>query len=186
MRWVVACAAVAGCSFDPRGLTAGAAFDAGADGPIDARADAHPDATPDADPCPAGYAPLPGISVRSQYRVDTNGKQWTDAEASCEADGLAHLVVLDSDAERDAVRGTTGSDLWVGVTDRVSEGTFFKVTTGLATYLPWLSGEPNDQFGEDCVELKGGGFNDEDCGSSRASVCECDGKPADPVAYTPP
>lgn len=186
MRWAAAAVWLAGCSFDPRGLTATGASDAGADATRDAHADARVDATVDADLCPAGYAPLPGIASRSQYRVETSTKQWTDAEAGCEADGLAHLVVLDDDAERDAVRGTIGGDMWTGVTDRVSEGTFFKVTTGLATYLPWLSGEPNNQGNEDCVELVGGGMNDESCSHSRVSVCECDGAAANPVAYTPP
>jgi hypothetical protein len=186
MRWAVAAALCAACSFDPRGVPAGAAIDAPANLPVDASVDAHVDAMVDADPCPMGYAPISGGGPRTQYRFVTASAQWLDAEKDCEDDGLAHLVVLDSDGERDSVRGAISGDAWVGVTDLVSEGTYFKVTTGVATYLPWLSGEPNNLFNEDCEELKGGGFNDEDCGSSRVYVCECDGQAANPVAYTPP
>ena len=187
MRWLVIAAwLVAGCSFDRRGLAAGDAADADIDAPIDAPVDARVDAMPDADPCPAGYAPIVGGEPGSQYRFVTTGTRWLDAEHACEADGLAHLAVLDSDGERDAVRGQISGQAWLGVSDRVSEGTFFKVTTGVATYLPWLSGEPNDQFGEDCVELNGGGFNDEDCDAGDVYICECDRQAANPVAYTPP
>jgi hypothetical protein len=187
MRWVVAACAVAGCSFDPRGLPATAALDAAADATVDAPADARIDATVDADPCPAGYAPIPGGEPGSQYRFVTSTTDWLSAEMDCEHDGRAHLAVLDNDGERDAVRGQIGGDPWVGVTDRVSEGTYFKVTTGVATYLPWDPGEPNNYGGnEDCLELKGGGFNDETCDEANTYICECDGLAGNPVAYTPP
>jgi hypothetical protein len=186
MRWVVIAAWLAGCSFDRSGLATGGTPDARVEAPADATVDAKVDATVDADPCPIGYAAIQGGEPRSQYRFVTSSAGWLDAEADCEDDGLAHLVILDSDGERDALRGMISGDTWLGVTDRVSEGTFFKVTTGVASYLPWNGGEPNNQFGEDCVELAGGGFNDEGCDNDDVYVCECDGEAANPVAYTPP
>ena len=186
MRWFVIAAWLAGCSFDPRGLASGGGADAAIDAPVDATVDATVDAMVDADPCPAGYAAITGGEMGSQYRFVTGAKPWIDAEHDCEHDGLAHLAVLDNDGERDAVRGMISGDTWLGVTDLVSEGTFFKVTTGAAAYLPWDSGEPNNQFNEDCVELSGGGFNDEGCDNSDVYVCECDGLAANAVAFTPP
>ena len=187
MRWFVALACLAGCSFDPRGLAPGGGADAAIDAPVDARVDAAIDAMVDADPCPTGYAPIAGGEVGSQYRFVTSGVAWLDAEQDCEHDGPAHLAVLDNDGEKDAMRGAIGGDTWLGVTDIVSEGTFFKVTTGVATYLPWDPGEPNNAGGnEDCVELKGSGLNDEGCDRSHGYACECDGLAAYPVAYTPP
>ena len=189
MRWWLAVACVAGCSFDVNGAANTTAPPADAN--VDATVDAHFDAPIDADPCPTGYAPILGGEANSQYKHVAKGVKWLDAEQACEADGLAHLVVLDSDAERDAVRALDGANLWVGLSDRVSEGTFLRVTNGTATYLPWLFGEPNDSGGnEDCVELKisgfSDGFNDNNCQTSDAYVCECDGEPANPIAYTPP
>jgi hypothetical protein len=183
-RWLATSVLIAGCSFDRRGLPVGGATDAAVTGGGDARIDARVDAMPDADPCPAGYGGIPGAP--SRYRLVTAGKSWLDAEADCEDDGLAHLAILGDDSERDAVRGAIGGQVWLGVTDRVAEGTYFEVTTGVETYLPWLSGEPNNLFNEDCVELNGGGFNDEDCGVSQAYACECDGAAASKNAYTPP
>jgi hypothetical protein len=178
------------CSFDRAGLPtgAGAADAATADAMADADPpDAAPDAAPDADPCPGGYASITGAPGSSRYRLVTSGAAWLAAEHACEADGpSSHLAILTSDGERDAVRGAISGDAWLGVTDIVKEGTFALVTTGQASYLPWNFGEPNDLFGEDCVELNGGGFNDEDCGATNVYVCECDGTAADPVAYTAP
>jgi hypothetical protein len=188
MRWVVATALVAsGCSFDPRGISATGAVDAAADAMVDATVDARVDAMVDADPCPMGYAPITGGEPGSQYRFATTSTDWMSAEMDCEHDGRAHLVVLDNDGERDAVRGKFTGDAWTGATDLVSQFTWFKVTTGVDTYLPWDSGEPNNQGGnERCLELKGGGFNDESCDEGNVYVCECDGLAANPVAYTPP
>jgi Lectin C-type domain len=186
MRLAAAALVLVGCSFDRHGLPAVPGAPDGAVDVLVAPPDAAPDAAPDANLCPPSYAPISGGSARSLYRIGAATAMWDAAEADCEADGLAHLVVLDDDSERDAIRGALDGDLWTGVTDQVSEGTYFKVTTGLATYLPWLDGEPNNQGGEDCVELKGGGLNDDGCSHKDVYVCECDGLAANPVAYTPP
>ena len=176
MRLAAAALILAGCAFDGRGLPAAQVdLDAAVDAAPDAAPDAAADAPPDADPCPAGYAAIAGAPPGSQYRLVTATAKWLDAEAACEADGLAHLVVLDDDSERDAVRGALDGDMWTGVSDRVSEGTFFKVTTGIATYLPWLGGEPNDLGNEDCVELNAfadAHWNDAVCGDSKSFICE--------------
>jgi hypothetical protein len=190
MRSPLAALLIAGCAFDRGGVPArdGEAIDAAGDSePADAATDAPADAAPDAAPCPLGYAPIPGGPAPSQYRIATSGKAWRDAELDCEDDGPAsHLAILGDDAERDAVRGAIAGAAWLGVTDIVAEGTWFKVTTGIASYRPWNSGEPNDFFGEDCVELDGGGFNDENCTANDVYICECDGVAANPIAYTAP
>jgi len=183
----LAAGALAACSFDGRGVpTTAGATDAPIAPDIDAPAitatDAAVDATLDADLCPAGYVTIPGAP--SRYRVGTIIRNWLDAEKDCEHDGFAHLAILDSDSERDAVRGAVQGERWLGVTDIVKEDEFLKVTGGAATYLPWLGGEPNNQFNEDCVELKAGGFNDEGCGALQGYVCECDGLPSIEGTYT--
>ncbi len=195
MRSALAALMIAGCVFDRAGLPAAgdapridAAADAAPDAVPDADPpDAAPDAAPDASPCPDGYAPITGAPAGSQYRVVTSGKSWIDAEHDCEDDGAtSHLAILADDAERDAVRGAVSGQAWLGVTDIVAEGTWLEVTSGLAAYRPWNSNEPNDLFGEDCVELDGGGFNDEGCGNANVYVCECDGLAANPLAYIAP
>jgi hypothetical protein len=145
--------------------------------------DAAPPPMPDATGCPADYVRYDGS--RSMYRLVLVADDWLAAELDCEDDGAgSHLVVLDNAAELAVIDPLTSPKIWVGTTDRVHEGTFFSVTTGVAPFTPWQSGEPNNSSNEDCVELDGNQFNDEGCGDTRAYLCECDGLPAMPVAYT--
>jgi hypothetical protein len=144
--------------------------------------DAAP-APPDASGCPADYVRYDGS--RSMYRLVLVADDWLAAELDCEDDGpTSHLVVLDNAAELAVLDPLTSPKIWVGTTDRVYEGTFFSVTTGVAPFTPWQDGEPNNSSNEDCVELDGNQFNDEGCGDTRAYLCECDGLAAMPVAYT--
>jgi hypothetical protein len=179
------------CSFDGDSVVdAPAPIDADiADAPVpvdaapDATADAGADAAPDATGCPAEYVRHDGS--RSMYRLVLVADDWLAAELDCEDDGASsHLVVLDDAAELAVLDPLTSPKIWVGTTDRVFEGTFFSVTTGVAPFTPWQSGEPNNSSNEDCAELDGNQLNDEGCGDTRAYLCECDGIPAMPVAYT--
>jgi hypothetical protein len=160
-----------------------AAVDAPPPPPVDAGVDAPPPPPDAAAPtCPGGYVAVDGLA--SRYRVVTSQyRRWTGAEADCEDDGAGtHLVVLDSAAELALLDARLGETFWVGVSDRVNEGTW-RTVTGVPALLPWNSGEPNDILGEDCGEIAGGGLNDLDCGAFRRYVCECDGLPAIPGAY---
>jgi hypothetical protein len=198
-----------GCQFDPYGT---------ADRPDsrtpDPLPDAAPPAPPDASPPDAEPPPSPDAAVahcpldyqtsaltRTSYRFVDTPILWAAAEAACEAEGT-HLVVITSDEERDvvvALLGTSPEDtsdkVWLGLTDRTSEGTWRFVTGAVATeeQLAWNSGEPNATG--DCAALyrenelvpsRGGHYDDADCvtlGINRGYVCECDGEAADPDAY---
>src|SRR5687767_8925706 len=81
------------------------------------------------DDCPDGYRYNDDLG--SCYRLDDDSaRSWQEAEASCESethDGIpGHLVVIDSDAERDYLNGRlqdTGG-FWIGGSDVALEGTF--------------------------------------------------------------
>jgi hypothetical protein len=143
----------------------------------DARPDAMPgapDAVPDAMPllCPPGYNnSLDG----HRYRAGTGS--WYDGEMSCEAEGT-HLVVIDSLLEAGLVDIMTQGQVWIGMSDHRDEGVFKWVTDGSLVLIGWRSGEPNDGNGdEDCGTFAPGldfGFNDGDCETNLAYVCECD------------
>jgi hypothetical protein len=139
---------------------------------------------PDAAGCPGGYEQLEGST--SWYRVQQTPAVWVDAEADCENDGPGtHLVIVDSAAEYAPINAAFFGQLWVGVTDRVTEGTFVTVTGAIPTYLPFGGGQPDDFFGQDCLRWgDGGGVDDIDCLSNQLGyVCECDGVAPDPAAY---
>lgn len=146
--------------------------------------------------CPPSYG-LQRPSSMSRYRYQATSTTWDAAEAACAADstGGTHLVVLDDDTERSelitmlAQRGITAS-VWIGLTDRTTEGNYRWVTAQEVgspplTTPPWAAGQPDDQNGtQDCVRIEGatggspGFFDDGECSSSFQYVCECDG-------YTP-
>jgi hypothetical protein len=197
-----------GCQFDSNGT---------ADRP-----DAHaPDPVPDAEPLlPFPDAALPDAApppdaaiahcpvdyhasalTRTAYRYVDTPVPWSTAEAACEAEGT-HLVVVTSADERDVLIELMGASptgtsdkVWLGLTDRTSEGTWRFVTGAIADdeLLFWNGGEPNASG--DCVALyrtndivpsRNGHYDDADCvelGINRGFVCECDGVPADPAAY---
>lgn len=154
--------------------------DAAPDAMVDA---SPPDAMPDASPCPSGYAPAAGGT--SMYRTVAGFSSWRTAEADCEDDGPGtHLVVVDDAAENVAVDDMLFGNLWLGISDRVSEGSFLAVTGGAAPYLDWAAFQPDDFFGQDCVSMnENARYSDVDCGSLRGYVCECDGIAPDPTSY---
>jgi hypothetical protein len=172
-------------------------FDEQRGGPIDAATDAASDATPADSPIDtlAGDALVftctnaPGSYVfavgGSRYRI-AGTDSWLNSEDDCESDGAGmHLATIDSAAEREALLPLAGGNrVWLGVSDRVTEGSFLLATGGVAMFLPWQAGAPTLN-GEDCVswDPQAGTFKDESCALANDRICECDGASADPAAY---
>lgn len=133
--------------------------------------------------CPDGYMSVgvPG----SKYKAVDDSLSWTQAQAACVADGQ-HLAIYDDALERSIVPFLLPlDDQWLGVTDRITLGTWRTVTGAPATYLPWSSGEPDVSSLERCVEAESPAFEiiDQDCASGRRYICECDGRATDPASY---
>ena len=171
--------ALAGCSFDPAGVTHEGAGD-DEPGPPDggADADAAPtdltDATPVPATCPPDYA--------DRYRYTDVATTWSAARDDCADDlpGATYLVVIGGEDENALVDGLTGDALiWVGATDADAEGTWVDVLGAPQAFELWGWFEPNNGgwFGgeEDCAEMADGGiWNDQGCDSARTYLCECD------------
>lgn len=138
---------------------------------------ADPDAAAPPDPadvCPT-YAPTAGHD--RWMLVGAPLASWADAAAACEASG-GRLFVPRDRAAYDRVLALGPTELWLGITDQLSEGTF--VAPALAPeepfFLGWLPGEPNSGNGaadEDCVMGYLDGLNDEGCGTPKPYRCEC-------------
>jgi hypothetical protein len=129
--------------------------------------------------CPITYRTIGTLPGR--YSELRGSVSWPEASASCQADGT-RLFVPDSAAEadgvHDAVFGTdpslVGPILWIGITDLATEGTFLTEAGEVPPYLPWDPLEPNDNGGEDCVELGASTINDNKCDLiAWPFVCEC-------------
>lgn len=180
MKLVVAIVLLAGCraQLGSPSVDDETKLDGGSDGGSGALIDAPPaDGTSYAASCmAAGYTAA--SATTSLYRVAAAGKTWVNAEAECAADvaGATHLVVLSSQAEVDYVKATRLG--WVGLSDRATEGTFVNVTAEPNDVRPFASGQPDNGGGnENCVQLKAGGLDDDQCNNNHAFLCECDGRP---------
>ena len=118
-------------------------------------------------PPPLGEATDPATGIR--YLL-VNATTWTLAAADAEARG-GYLVSIGSAAENEFVRQsfgtfggvTTGRRIWIGFTDRSSEGSFQWSSGEPVAYTNWNPGEPNNSGGtEDYAEMLGlqGTWND--------------------------
>lgn len=145
------------------------------------------DAPPDADPfvaiamqCVAqGYALVAGAN--GYYRTVATSASWTSAQADCKDDvaGATHLIVLSTTAEVNYMLTRLG---WIGLSDRITENTFVTVTGETGDQRPFSSGQPDNggSGGEDCVQMKVDGLDDDQCGNGHRYVCECDGRISTP------
>lgn len=193
MRWVVlACAALSGCSAlfgleEPLRARDADVDDVLVDAPPDAPDalfDGMPDASLDAPGCPMTYAATAG----RYYRLSTTQAGWAGAAADCADDSpTSHLVVIGTPAELTLVNNTFSdeNEIWIGLSDRITDGTFLWVTTEDTMGYPPASGAPWQNLGTGpCVQHKiPDGFNTRDCGLTRRYLCECDGYPNDPSRY---
>lgn len=172
-----------GCGFTVAGGQS-TGDDAGADPMPDAAVDAPPDAPTIT--CAASYTDDFG---GSRYRVATGAtKRGYDAAAlGCTMDG-GRLAVIESLAEHDHIASLVHnfSDWsWIGLTDRVTEGT-----------RVWITGRPlmttdfqvfNPEVGDanaDCYNLSpqpigsdSARWGNYDCAAAKGWICECDYTP---------
>ncbi len=161
------------------------------------------DASPMATSCPSEYSLVSG----TYYRYATGAGSWGEAEASCEADGLAtgahtHLAVFAglsvTSAELsnayDFAKPAPGEYIWIGLTDRVTQpslcsdgdaSTFEWVTQENATAPlgnapPWYAGDPRSPCTAQCVRILDNvaRITNVDCSDPGAYLCECDAYPA--------
>ncbi len=189
---------LAGCQFDPSGLA-----DTNDDMRTTADASSINDAQPiigaDATACPADYTP--SAITGTSYHFVASTILWSPAEAACETEGT-HLVVITGAEERAEVLRIAGKSpvgtidkIWMGLTDRKSEGIWIFVTGAPASELQlnWNNGEPNGSA--DCTAFyranelapdQAGRYDDAACGDLfriAGYMCECDGAAADTSAY---
>jgi flagellin len=88
-------------------------------------------------------------------RVNSAGITWSDAKAAAEAAG-GHLATIGSAEELSQIMAAVGSgaNLWIGLTDENSEGTFQWVDGTAASFTNWMGGQPDNSGGnQDYVKL---------------------------------
>ncbi|XP_062334180.1 CD209 antigen-like protein C [Osmerus eperlanus] len=126
--------------------------------------------------CPQGWEKF-GTSC---YYISTEKKTWEESRQDCLNRG-ADLVVIDSREEQSFLL-SFGTTVWIGLTDKDTEGIWTWVDRSLTNGSPkfWADGEPNDAHkeGEDCAELYFlprkplMSWNDIPCSFKNHAVCE--------------
>ncbi|XP_031141193.1 CD209 antigen-like protein E [Sander lucioperca] len=115
----------------------------------------------------------------SFYYISSIEKTWQESRDDCLQKG-ADLVIINSQEEQDF---TTKFDkrLWIGLTDSETEGTWKWVDGTPLTKSYWDSGEPNDENGEDCVEIRyfdpENSWSDNNCLTQLNWICEMKVRP---------
>ncbi|MBQ1391400.1 MAG: cell wall-binding repeat-containing protein, partial [Firmicutes bacterium] len=104
---------------------------------------------------------------------------WYAAKQFSESLG-GHLVTVTSAGEDNFIKNLTGGKaVWIGLSDKASEGSWQWLTGESYSYKNWNSGEPNDSAGdegeEDYVHYSdGGNWNDNGGYKTYHFVCEID------------
>lgn len=117
--------------------------------------------------CAGGDAAMVASDGTCIVRFNTL-RTFADAQAACLAFD-AKLAIADSAARDATVRTLAGADdVWIGLTDQVTEGTFVWVDDSSLIFANFATGEPNNangQFEEDCAMYAGAraGWDDRPC-----------------------
>uniref|UniRef100_A0A3B3UV56 C-type lectin domain-containing protein n=1 Tax=Poecilia latipinna TaxID=48699 RepID=A0A3B3UV56_9TELE len=112
----------------------------------------------------------------SFYYVSTTKKSWHSSQYDCRWRG-ADLVIISSREEEEFTR-MFQKRAWIGLTDRIREGSFKWVDGTALTRSCWRFGEPNQFKGrnEDCVEIQNfdseRSWNDAQCANENYWICE--------------
>lgn len=127
--------------------------------------------------CPADFELIPGGTPEHRYRLVSGSESWMAQVTSCS--GTETYLAIPSDAtELTAIAQLNGNNKsWVGISDRIAEGSFVDVRGAAATFLPWKPGSPETSADndKDCVVADSPNrIIDDACTAKYAAVCECD------------
>ena len=111
------------------------------------------------------------------YERYTRASSLTVAENSCNAGGFGVVASFDTLAQQGRVLGRLGlgatTEVYLGVSDRTTEGQYDDPGGTPTAYTAWAAGEPaTPGDGLDCVTVKAGQWQSVGCGSAHGYVCE--------------
>jgi hypothetical protein len=119
--------------------------------------------------CPGGVRSDDGLHCYT--RVDTP-RAWMDAETDCVSRG-GHLASVHHAVEAALVDATGAAPFWLGATDLAGEGTLAWSSGEPVTRTLFAVGQPDDTTASsNCVQGSAGSWDDVDCATTLAYVCE--------------
>ncbi|XP_055006256.1 C-type lectin domain family 17, member A-like [Boleophthalmus pectinirostris] len=105
-------------------------------------------------------------------RIMEIAKNWTNSRQQCEELG-ASLVIISSPEEQAFVSELTPQSVWIGLTDRETEGVWKWVNGEAVNTTHWRPNQPDNWREEDCGEISSYKlWNDRDCSEKKHFVCE--------------
>ena len=110
-------------------------------------------------------APIGDLQATNWYAVATGSRHWSDADALANRMADTHLASIQSQAEQNFLWELfPHTNMWIGLTDRGSDGNFRWTSGDSVSFVNWSGGQPDDYAGrEDYVTLyaaDGGRWND--------------------------
>ena len=109
--------------------------------------------------CPSGD-PIPGhiyigeFDGHHYYCSSSNNFTWEQANAAANASG-GHLVVINNANENNFIANAIqAGSVWIGLTDKVSEGNFEWVNDDPLNYTNWKNNQPDNGGNSDYAILK--------------------------------
>jgi hypothetical protein len=171
------CEAEGFCSVDDRNCASGRAFNEFS-GSLSRSCVGIPDAGIDQGRCSEAFTPVLGAPGHF-YFLFTVTDTFENQEGACGAQGPStYISIPDTASELAALLDLGGEPtLWMGITDRVTEGTFITLRGALPTILPWATGQPDDSPpGQDCVAgiTADATLQDDSCDLTLRAICECE------------
>ncbi|XP_029292672.1 CD209 antigen-like [Cottoperca gobio] len=112
----------------------------------------------------------------SFYHISSLEKSWQESREDCLQRG-ADLVIINSKEEQDYITSLR-QHVWIGLTDRDTEGTWKWVDGTQLTKSYWAPNEPNGHQirDEDCAEIinhhSENNWNDDICHNKKLWICE--------------
>ena len=124
-----------------------------------------------ADVCKPGWSYFNGIC----YSTSHSCKNWTEAEKTCQAYSGNLITVRNQEENVYIQHRLNGARGWIGLNDRVIEGTFDWADNQTSNFSYWAKNQPNNFNNEDCVHTLGVRhsfmWNDVNCGTCHNYTC---------------
>ena len=124
-----------------------------------------------ADVCKPGWSYFNGIC----YSTSLSCKNWTEAEKTCQAYSGNLITVRNQEENVYIQHRLNGAKGWIGLSDRVIEGTFDWADNQTSNFSYWAKNQPNNFNNEDCVHTLGVRhsfmWNDVSCGTCHNYTC---------------
>ncbi|XP_067170759.1 CD209 antigen-like protein A isoform X1 [Apteryx mantelli] len=128
-------------------------------------------ALPDSRRCSAGWK----IFEKSCYSFSTESLSWEDAKQICSDQG-SHLVIVNTELEQKFLKDNinSSSTYWLGLTDKLEEGTWLWINGEPASISYWNTWRENrDKEQQDCGSIGPDGiWTDERCSRAHHWICE--------------